>query len=75
MRRWDIRRGGGHWCLAAASIAAAVTVTQVPGLWAFPDQWGVVRVCVGRSLGVRCLIPMGLVLTPRWGIGIMGNNA
>lgn len=59
MGRWDTGRGGGHWCLAAARIAAEVTVTQVPGLWAFPTQWGVVRVCVGEEPGCQVCHPPG----------------
>lgn len=49
MGRWNTGRGGGHWGLAAASIAAEVTVIQVPVLWAFPTQC----VCVyGGDKGV-----------------------
>lgn len=58
------RERGGHWCLAAASIAAEVTVIQVVGLWAFPTQCGEVRVCVGEE--PECQVtppPMGVVLT------------
>lgn len=59
MGRWDTGRGGGHWCLAAASIAAEVTVIQVAGLWAFPTQWRVVRVCVGEEPEFQVSHPHG----------------
>lgn len=53
------RERGGHWCLAAASIAAEVTVIQVVGLWAFPTQWGEVRVCVGEEPECQVTHPHG----------------
>lgn len=56
------RERGGHWCLAVARIVADVTVIQVPWLWAFPTQWGVVvRVCVGEEPGCQIIL-MGVVL-------------